>query len=383
MLPSVIAGLLIGPPSAPAKAPPDLVNALRSLEVTQGDGGATGEYQQGFRMVFGAERGRAAREDYPLLKSPLLKPGRRVVISVTVRATPRVLFDGIITRQELAGDDEPVVTVLGRDLSILMDLAQVGKRRPGQGDKEAALEILGRYSAYGISAKADSPTTSSPATEQQRVPIQTGSDLAHLRALAAQNGFIFYLKAGPAEKRSQACWGKQPRDAPEQLAISTRLGAGTNVEALSFSYDGLRPTQVVGAYADPDKAEPAPVQALARKGDKAFSTAEGLKADAEFVRKRRAFDTPFDTAQALARAQAQANRSAEQAISATGTLETNRYGDLLFAPGVVGVRGAGAGYDGLYYVASVTHTITPERYTQAFRLSREGTGSTTQKVKVR
>lgn len=383
MLPSVVLGLLVGPPAAPAPAPRALMAALQSLEVTQGDGGAADQYQQGFRMVFSAERGRAAGADYPLLTSPLLAPGKRVVITVTVKATPRVLFDGIITRQELAGDDEPVITVLGKDLTILMELTQAGERRPGQGDKEAALEIIGRYKAYGITPKADTPETSSPATEQQRVPVQTGSDLAYLRATAADNGFIFYLRAGPAEKQSQACWAKKPRDASEQDAVSTRLGAGTNVESLSFSHDGLRPSQVVGSYADPDKQEPAPVQALTRKGGKALGKDESLKAGGEFVRKLRLYDTPFDAAQSLARAQARANRSAERAITASGTLDTARYGDLLFAPGVVAVRGAGATYDGLYYVDSVTHKITPERYTQEFRLSREGTGSTAQKVKVR
>ncbi|HRC76638.1 MAG TPA: hypothetical protein PLO33_13265, partial [Kouleothrix sp.] len=80
-------------------------------------------------------------------------------------------------------------------------------------------------------------------------------------------------------------------------------------------------------------------------------------------------------------AHAMANRSADEAVVAEGLLDTARYGNLLFAPGIVGVRGAGETYDGDYYVRSVTHEITPERYTQRFRLSREGPGTLTKTVK--
>jgi hypothetical protein len=383
MLPSVIVGLLIGAPAAPEPAPRALMAALQAITVSQGDAGKTGEYQQGFQIVFSARRGRAARADYPLLANPLLGAGKRVVITVTIQARPRVLIDGIITHQQLAGDNEPVITLTGKDLTVLMDMVQAGERRPGQGDKEAALAIIGKYTAYGIKPQASDPATNSPATEDQRVPIQVATDLAHLRALAKSNGFIFYLRPGPTEKQSIAYWGAPPRDGQAQRALTTRMGAGTNVDALSFSYDSLAPTQVTGSYTDPDKAEATPLQALERKGGVALGKTQALKAGAEFVRKRRLYDTPFDAAQSLAQAQAAANRSAERTLVAKGKLETTRYGDLLVAPGVVGMRGAGKTYDGEYYVAKVTHKITPESYVQEFELSREGTGSTTETVKVK
>ena len=49
--------------------------------------------------------------------------------------------------------------------------------------------------------------------------------------------------------------------------------------------------------------------------------------------------------------------------------------------GRLGVRGAGGTYDGDYYISRVTHQITPKSYTQKFRLTREGPGTLTQKVK--
>jgi hypothetical protein len=161
------------------------------------------------------------------------------------------------------------------------------------------------------------------------------------------------------------------------------MGAGTNVDAITFSYNSLAPTQVVGDFADPDKEEPTPLQVRERKGGAALSKSQALRAGAAFVRERRLYDTPFDAAQGLARAQAEANRSAERTLTVTGRLETARYGDLLFAPGKVGVAGAGKSYDGEYYVETVTHKITPDSYTQEFRLSRAGIGSATEKVKAK
>jgi hypothetical protein len=39
---------------------------------------------------------------------------------------------------------------------------------------------------------------------------------------------------------------------------------------------------------------------------------------------------------------------------------------------LVGVRGAGISYDGLYYVESVTHNLKRGEYKQNFTLSRDG-----------
>ena len=44
-----------------------------------------------------------------------------------------------------------------------------------------------------------------------------------------------------------------------------------------------------------------------------------------------------------------------------------RYGRVLQARRLVGVRGAGMAFDGLYYVQSVTHTIKRGEYKQSSR----------------
>ena len=57
-----------------------------------------------------------------------------------------------------------------------------------------------------------------------------------------------------------------------------------------------------------------------------------------------------------------------------------RYGRVLRSRMLVGVRGAGLAYDGLYYVNSVTHNIKRGEYKQSFTLSRDGLISNTPTV---
>lgn len=78
-------------------------------------------------------------------------------------------------------------------------------------------------------------------------------------------------------------------------------------------------------------------------------------------------------------AMAKAAKSAD-AITASGSLDVQRYGRILKARHLVGVRGSGTAFDGLYYVKSVTHEIKRGSYKQRFGLSRNGLVSTVSSV---
>jgi hypothetical protein len=70
----------------------------------------------------------------------------------------------------------------------------------------------------------------------------------------------------------------------------------------------------------------------------------------------------------------------QDAATAEGSLDVVRYGRILKARGLVGVRGAGLAYDGLYYVKSVTHKIRRGEFKQSFGLTRNGLVSITPRV---
>jgi hypothetical protein len=67
-------------------------------------------------------------------------------------------------------------------------------------------------------------------------------------------------------------------------------------------------------------------------------------------------------------------------VSASGSLDVLRYGRLLKARQLVGVRGSGLPYDGLYFVKSVTSNIKKGEIKQNFNLTRNGLISITPSV---
>ena len=70
------------------------------------------------------------------------------------------------------------------------------------------------------------------------------------------------------------------------------------------------------------------------------------------------------------------------AVTGQGSLDVLRYGRTLKARRLVGVRGVGTAFDGLYFVKSVTHTIKRGEYKQSFSVVRNGLVSITPQVPV-
>ncbi len=379
----IVLGLLIGSREAPQPAPQPLLEALQRVQVTQGDGGRPGDYQQGFELTLRAERGPGASSDYALLADPLLDPGNRLVVTVALDATPHVLFDGIIARRQLAPDSaagQPGLTLMGKDISLLMDLEEQDLDYPGQDDEVIARSILDRYARYGIHAQVSSPAESWTPAEDERVARQLTTDRQYLQRLAARHGFIFRIKPGPTPRRSVGYWGPLEYDDSPQKALSVNAGAATNVESLTFAEDALAPSQVFGAFYDGQDPEPTPISIEQSSQSTALAGSPRLTADPSFVRKRRLVVSGASAAEAQALAQAMTDRSTEAVLRVTGSLDTLQYGEILVAPGIVGLRGAGFRHDGDYYVRKVTHDIGPGEYKQRFELTREGLGSLTQTV---
>jgi hypothetical protein len=74
-------------------------------------------------------------------------------------------------------------------------------------------------------------------------------------------------------------------------------------------------------------------------------------------------------AQAMMVGMARASETAD-VVSGDGTISVLRYGGILQARQLVGVRGAGVAFDGLYYVDSTKHQIKLGEYKQSFTLKR-------------
>ena len=369
--------LLIGPTVA-VPAPPALMEALSRVEVTHSDEGPSG-----FQVTF--QVGRAGPEDlldYALVNNPLLKVFNRVLLIVTFSATPRVLMDGIITDQQLAPSNEPgasTITITGEDVSVMMDLEEKSTEHPAQDETVIALKLIASYAQYGLIPMVIPPLVIDPPIPIERVPVQQASDREYLKEIASRHAYVFYVTPGPAPFTNTAYWGPPVRAGLPQRALSVNLGGETNVEELSFRNNALGPSTVSGQIQDRTTNQATLIQTFASLRTP-LSAFPAWLFNQPNVRRRKLRRTGLNVMQAMAQAQAQTDASVD-AVTAQGKLDALRYGDLLQARGLVGLRGAGYSYDGLWYVKSVTHVIEKERYGQRFTLAREGLGSTTPVVR--
>lgn len=365
--------LLIGPTIA-VPVPSSLVEVLDEIEVTHQD-----DQPSAFQLTFLAGRsGPAELLDYALLTSPLLKPFHRVVIVMTLGGIPQVLLDGIITHIELSPSQNPGesrIRVTGDDLTAVMGLEEKSVEHPGQDETVIANKIILSYGKYGLIPRVIPPVMIDPPIPTERTPVQQGTDLAYLQEMADRHGYVFYILPGPAPMTSMAYWGPPELLKVPQRAVSVNMGAHSNATISSIRNDAEAPEFIDDEVQDRLTNQTIPVKTFAPLRPP-LALFPSWITQMPNVRKSKLRQSGLNTMQAFARAQARTDATADT-VTVTGDLDSDRYGDLLQARGLVGVRGAGFSYDGLFYVKSVTHSIKRGSYTQSFTLTREGVGSTT------
>lgn len=356
--------ILIGD-NVPLPAPYEVTSALRQLVVTNDS--STGD---GFQMTFSLAHSGLA--DYGLIQNGTVDPMKRVVIGVLFGALPEVLIDGVITHHQFNPGNQPgqaSLTVMGRDLTTLMNLEEKNAEFPNQPDFLIASRVIGGYAKYGI-LPLPKPTTDFPIM-LQRIPSQQETDLQFLQRLAKRNGFVFYLEPVTFGV-STAYFGPENRLGLPQPALSVNLGATTNVKSLSFSNDALALTGTRGVFVEPISKTSIPIPALPSLKVPPLAA---MPATPNRIQLKR--DTANQSPIAAATSALAAMTSAPDPVTASGEVDGVRYGHALRARKLVGVRGAGLTYNGFWYVRSVTHTISRTDYSQGFQLSREGTLSLT------
>jgi len=375
-VPATTLTLLTGPTVA-VPAPPLLVDALDRVEVTNTDSG-----RSGFQIVFTAGRsGKADLKDFALLSQGLLRAFHRVVLVVSFGGLPRVLMDGVVTHRELTPGTTPgtgTLTVTGEDVSLMMDLEEKAEELTAQSETITATVIIGRYPTYGLIPLVIPPPVLDQPLPMDRTPVQRGTDLAHLNTMARRFGFVCYVVPGPAVLTNTVYWGPPVRGEAPQRALSVDMGADTNVQQISFRSAPLTPIKVTGDVQDRTTGKTVPVRSAGSQRPPLAALPDWLVNEPN-VRTTLFCGSGLTAAQALSRAQGAAEASTDS-LTATGTLDALRYGDLLTARGIVGLRGAGALHDGLYYVKRVKSTLSKGSFKQEFSLTRNGLVSITPAV---
>jgi hypothetical protein len=362
--------LLMGP-AVPIPAPREVIEAVQEVKVES----SSGETQSGFEISFKISN-RSPLQTLFLLTGGSAIPIFRVVISVTHRGQTTVLMDGVMTNHELRSDTGPTstLTIKGKDLTALMDVIQLdGLPYPAMPPAVRVLVAVAKYAAFGVVPMVIPSLLEDVPIPIDRIPRHQGTDYAYIKALAEEVGYVFYIDPGPVPGMSKAYWGPEIRVGAPQPALNVSLdGPHNNVKSLSFTFDKERKELPVVFIQEPASKAPIPIPI-----PDITPLSPPLGAVPPLPPKVTFLDdtTKMNPLAAAMRGLAYAGQHAD-AVFGTGSLDVARYGHVLRARALVGVRGAGEAFDGLHYVTSVTSTFKRGEFSQSFQLAHNGLLST-------
>jgi hypothetical protein len=375
VLKSVQLSLMMGP-IFPVTVPRAVLDSLAEVEVKVEDVGTSG-----FQLIFSIDK-RSPLQILFLLTGggPILF--MRVVLVATVNGVANILIDGVVTNNQISPGDKgsnSTMTVTGKDLTALMNQSDwSGFPFPACPPEARVAIIVAKYSMFGVVPLVIPSIMIDVPLPIDRIPGQQGTDLEYVRSLAAQVGYVFYIDPGPFPGMSKAYWGPQVKVGPVQPALNADMDAYTNVESLHFNYDQEKNRLQLVYISIPETgiSIPIPMPPITPLNPPlglipALPTnllPPDLKPFREDLGK-------FTVPQAIMMGMAAAAEAAE-VVTCEGSLDVSRYGNVLKARQLVGVRGVGPAFDGLYYVKSVTHKIKRGEYKQNFTLTRNGLVST-------
>ena len=372
--PTILAG-----PGVPRPLPATALAALDSIEISSG----TSE-RSGLQAQFKAGRGSSLAElaDYPIMNVAGLKAGARLIVLLTLGIVPQVLFDGIVTQSQLSpgqGQGDGTLAVSAEDIRVKMDQVERDESYPGMPVAAIAAIVMARYATYGLVPTVIPPLVAEVPLPIDRVTTQSGTDLAFLNPLAEPVDYIFTVTPGPAPMMNMGYFGPQPRLGIPQSALTINMGPDTNVSSIDFQLNAADAHQVTGEVQDRTTNTSVPVRSTVPLRVPLATEPAILNPETAGERRYRAGGAR-SAAAAMAEAQAAADRSTD-VLTAEGDLDGSRYGKVLQPRQLVGVRGAGRAHDGFYFVEEVKHMLKRGEYKQHFKLTREGTGTTTPLVR--
>jgi hypothetical protein len=367
--------LMMGPFNT-TPVPQAVIDALTEVQVTSAMGS-----QGGFQLKFTLGKQSPIQR---MLVSGYFDPRTRVIIGVTVNGSTEILMDGIITKQDLTPSTSPgkaTLTITGLDLTALMDFFDfTGIPYPALPLFVIVEVILAKYAVLGVIPAALPTLISLLSNPLDNYPKQQGTDYAYVTSLAQEVGAVFYLDPGPQPGMSLAYWGPDLARmfGGAQPALSINFDGTSNIDSLSFSYDGTLATQYVVTIIEKNTKLPIPIPI-----PNIDILKPRLSAQSPPILKVRQI-TPIASDDPVQAALAAVGKMFDTAdvISASGQLDVLRYGRVFKARQLAAVRGGGAYYDGQYYVKSVTHNIKRGEYKQSFTLARGGVGSSESTVSV-
>ena len=367
--------LFVGP--VPIPAPTEVVQALTSATVEAGDG----DTQSGFELTFELPARSPLRTLFLLSGGGAVPPLMRVVLVVQIGGRTESIIDGMVTNVETRPGEGGVgqLVVKGKDLSALMDIIELnGVPYPAMPPAVRVLIVLAKYAALGVIPLVIPSVVEDVPIPVDRIPLHRGTDYAYVKQLAMACGYVFYLEPGPVPGTSKAYWGPEIRVGEAQPALTVNMDAKSNVEELNFNFEKEKKTTPIVFFQEPNSkvAIGLPIPDVTP-----LNPPLGLVPPLPPKLTNLDNTAHMSPLSALMTGLAYASQHSDS-VFGSGRLDVARYGRLLKSRQLVGVRGAGLPFNGLYYVKKVTHDIKRGEYKQSFKLARNGLVSTVPTVPV-
>jgi phage protein D len=192
--------------------------------------------------------------------------------------------------------------------------------------------------------------------------MQRATDIHFLRQRAERNGFEFYVQPETAFGLDFAYFRPPQLSGTPSAVLNVNMGPETNVVDFRAGYEMDAATAAVSSGIDVYTKTVQQAVALT-SGQVPMGLEPALLRNTSAPVVRPAGMGPMTNGELQSVTQAIADRSSF-AVTAEGTVDQ---GVGILRPGtLVNVRGAGRLFNGTYYLARVTHTITREDYTQRF-----------------
>lgn len=373
MLKGVNLSLMIGPVN-PVPVGKEVLDALTDVEViTSTDGPSV------FRLSFELSSNSPLHTLF-LVSGGASIPLIRVIIVVTLSGKSEVLIDGVMTEHQIQPGNNPstsTLSVTGEDLTKVMDYLDFsGMPYPAMPPFARVNLIIAKYAFLGIIPKVIPSVLMNIPNPIERIPRQDGKDLRYIKRLADEVGYVFYHDPGPAPGISFMYWGPEIKVGAPQPALNADMDAHTNVESISFQFNSEEAMIPQVWIQNPETKVPVPLPIPpVNPLSPPLGTIPPIPKNFENLDKT----ANYNPAQAIMIGLATAAKAAD-AVTANGSLDVLRYGHLLKARKLVGVRGVGHAFTGLYYVEKVTSKIKRGEFKQDFNLSRNGLLSTVPRV---
>jgi hypothetical protein len=357
-------------PGIAVPAPREVMESLSKIQVNNN----SGDTDSGFELTFSLGK-RSPLETLFLLTGGSSIPILRVVITVTMKGTLNVLVDGVMTHHQLqpGANGTSTLTVQGKDLTAMFDYIDFsGTPFPAMPPSARVALMVAKYAALGVIPKVIPGIAEDFPLPTEIIPQQKGTDLAYIRQLAGEAGYVFYMEPGPVPNMSFAYWGPEIRVGAPQPSLNIDMDAHTNVESLSFSFDKEKKELPIVYIHEPTlkTAIPIPIPDLSP-----LNPPLGLIPPLPPKITNLKYTARMKPVRALMEGLAYAGQHSDS-VFGEGSLDVLRYGHVLKSRALVGVRGAGMAFDGLYYVKSVTHNLERGQYKQNFSLARNALVST-------